>query len=110
MAKKEFPLFDGQLIIVVDEKFEPYEKDVPEGWLYNFGLRLKENKGRRELKGRVPKYQILVADEPDKNLFYLDYSTGEVSMLEDEYSLIWSDGQRFRVGTIDIGDPPIAWD
>ena len=64
MAKNEVSVSDGKITVIVQDKYEVYEKPLPAGadsdvnWLGNFGI--SEKKTGKKLNGKVPKYEIQI--------------------------------------------------
>jgi hypothetical protein len=111
MAKKEVSILDGKIDVVVDDKYDVYEKDVPEGldshidWLGNFGI--SEVKTGKKLKGKVPKYEISTPDREGKKLFFYDGSA--VHEVPGQGTKV-KKNKTYRKGELDLGDPPLGWD
>lgn len=109
MAKKEVSLFDGKLIVIVQDKYDVYKKDLPANidtsinWLGNFGI----SENDKKLNGKVPKYEIQTPDETGKKLYYW---TGSAKKEVPAQKTITKKNKKFRVGELDLGDPPIGMD
>jgi len=111
MAKEEYSLFDGQIIVTVRDIFEVYEKPLPDGldpsveWIGNFGIQEKET--RRQFRDRVPhKYEIELPDVEGKELFFWNNNrknrfSGQTTRMRGN--------RRFRKVELDLGDPPVGW-
>lgn len=111
MAKKEVSICDGKIIVIVQNKYDVYEKPLPEGidpdvnWLGNFGI--SEKKTGKKLNGKVPKYEIQIPNVEGKNLVYWADSKKKVVPGQ---KTITKKNKKFRVGELDLGDPPIGLD
>ena len=111
MAKNEVSVSDGKIIVIVQDKYEVYEKPLPEGidsdinWLGNFGI--SEKKTGKKLNGKVPKYEIQTPDVAGKKLFYWN---GSEKKEVPGQKTITKKNKKFRVGELDLGDPPIGLD
>jgi hypothetical protein len=111
MAKREIPVCDGKIIVIVQDKYEAYDKPLPSGidpainWLGNFGLSEKDS--GKKIKGKVPKYQIQTPDMVGKKLyFWSESSKKEVP----GQKTVKKEKKNYRMGELDLGDPPIGWD
>jgi hypothetical protein len=111
MAKKEVSICDGKLIVVVQDKYDVYEKPLPSGidpeinWLGNFGI--SERDTGKKLKGKVPKYEVQTPDVEGKNLYF--WSGAKKNVLPEQ-KIIKKKNKKYRMGELDLGDPPIGWD
>lgn len=111
MAKKEVSVAGGKITVIVQDKFDVYNKDVPEDadssvdWLGNFGI--MDAKTRKKLNGSVPKYQIEIPDEEGKTLVFWN---GSQKKTVPGQKTVTKNHKKFRVGELDLGDPPLGWD
>jgi hypothetical protein len=111
MAKKEVNIFDGKVIVVVNHKYDVYEKPLPAGidtginWLGSFGISEKET--GRKYKGKVPKYEIQTPDMEGKRLLF--WSDGKAKEVPGQ-KIITKKKLKYRMGELDLGDPPVGWD
>ena len=111
MAKKEVTLFNGQLIVVVQDMYDVYEKSLPDGidsdvnWLGNFGI--KEKKSGKKLDGKVPKYQIQVPNIEGKKLYF--WANSKKNLVPTQKT-VTKKNKKFRQGELDLGDPPVGWE
>jgi hypothetical protein len=111
MAKKQVPVCEDKIIVVVDEKFNVYPKPVPEDvdpsytWLGNFGI--SEAKTGKKLNGKIPKYQVLTEDREDKTLYF--WSDGKAHPVSNQKK-VDKNKKKYRSGELDLGDPCIGWD
>jgi len=111
MAKKDWVILDGAVIVNIDDKFDVYEKPLPEGidpninWLGNFGI--SENKTGKKINGKVPKYEIQIPDREAKKLFF--WSDGKAKEIPSQKSLV-KKKMKYRMGELELGDPPVGWE
>ena len=111
MAKKEVSVANGKITVIVQDKYDVYEKPLPAGldsnvnWLGNFGI--SEKKTGKKLNGKVPKYEIQTPDVAGKKLYY--WSGTEKKEVPGQKTITKKD-KKFRVGELDLGDPPIGID
>ena len=111
MAKKEIPVCDGKIIVIVQDKYAAYDKPLPPGidsainWLGNFGI--KEKDSGKKLNGKVPKYEIQTPDIDGKTLYFWSDSKKEKVPSQ---KTVKKAGKKYRLGELDLGDPPIGWD
>jgi hypothetical protein len=111
MAKHEVPVADGKITVIVQDKYDVYEKPLPEGldtnvnWLGNFGI--SEKATGKKFDGKVPKYEIEVLDEAGKKLYYW---TGTEKKEVPGQQIITKKNKKFRKGELDLGDPAVGWD
>ena len=111
MAKKEFSVASGKITVIVQDKYEVYDKDLPSGldpainWLGNFGI--QEKKTKKKLDGKVEKYEIQIPEVAGKKLYYW---TGKEKKEVPNQKTITKMSKKFRVGELDLGDPPIGLD
>jgi hypothetical protein len=111
MAKKEWEIFNGALVIVIGDKFEVYEKDLPSeidtnvNWLGNFGISEKET-GKKHA-GKVSKYEIQTPDKENKKLYF--WSEGKSNEIPNQTTKI-KNKKKYRTGELDLGDPPVGWE
>ncbi len=111
MAKKDFTIFGGALVVTVNDKYSVYEKPIPEdidteiNWLGSFGISEK-NTGKK-INGKVPKYEIQTPDREGKKLFF--WSDGKAKEIPSQKSHV-KKKMKFRTGELDLGDPPVGWE
>jgi hypothetical protein len=111
MAKKEVSIAGGKITVIVQDKYDVYEKDVPSNadpdinWLGNFGI--SEKASNKKLDGKVPKYEIHISDEDGKKLVYW---SGSQKIEVPGQQTITKKGKKFRKGELDLGDPAVGWD
>ena len=111
MAKTEVSIAGGKITVIVQDKYEVYEKPLPEGidsninWLGNFGI--SEKATGKKLNGKVPKYEIQILDVAGKKLYYWN---GTEKKEVPNQKIITKKGKKFRFGELDLGDPPIGLD
>ena len=109
MAKKEVSVAGGKITVIVQDKYDVYEKALPAGldsdvnWLGNFGI--SEKATGKKLNGKVPKYEIQTEDVEGKNLVYW---TGSQKKEVPGQKTITKKNKKFRKGELDLGDPPIG--
>jgi len=111
MAKKEFSICNDKIIVTVQDKYEVYEKPLPEGldpsveWIGNFGIREKAT--RKKFKNKVPKkYAIELPEVEGKELYFWDKNkknkfAGQTTRTKGN--------KKFRKVELDLGDPPVGW-
>jgi len=110
MAKKKVSICDGKIIVVVKDNFDVYEKPLPEGldpdinWIGNFGI--SEAGNGKKLKGKVPKYEVIVLDMPGKTLYYWDGSKKKKFPDQRTTRRLF---KKYRKAELDLGDPPVEW-
>ncbi|MBC8504235.1 MAG: hypothetical protein ISR58_08230 [Anaerolineales bacterium] len=111
MAKKEYSIANGQIIVIVQDKYEVYEKPLPDGldpsinWIGNFGI--KENETGTKIKGKVPnKYEVEVPDVEGKELYFWD--KGKKNKFAGQATKT-KGNKKFRTADLDLGDPPVGW-
>jgi hypothetical protein len=111
MAKKEVSIAGGKITVIVQDKYDVYEKPLPAGldtnvnWLGNFGI--SEKATGKKLDGKVPKYEIQTPDVDGKKLYY--WSGSQKKEVPGQQT-ITNKGKKFRKGELDLGDPAIGWD
>ena len=111
MAKKDFTIFSGALVVSVNDKYTVYEKPLPKdidtkiNWLGSFGI--SENKTGKKIKGKVPKYEIQIPDREGKKLFF--WSDGKAKEIPSQKSLV-KQKMKYRMGELDLEDPPVGWE
>ena len=111
MAKTEVSIAGGKITVIVQDKYDVYEKPLPAGidsninWLGNFGI--SEKQSGKKLNGKVPKYEIQTPDVAGKKLVYW---TGSEKKEVPGQKTITKKDKKFRVGELDLGDPPIGMD
>jgi hypothetical protein len=111
MAKREVSVADGKITVIVQNKYDVYEKPLPEGldpdvnWLGNFGI--QEHKSKMKLNGKVPKYEIQIPEVAEKKLYYW---TGSEKKEVPGQKIKTEKNKKFRMGELDLGDPAIGWD
>jgi hypothetical protein len=111
MAKNEVSVAGGKITVIVQDKYDVYDKPLPAGldtnvnWLGNFGI--SEKKTGKKLNGKVPKYEIQIPDVAGKKLYY--WSGTEKKEVPGQKTITKKD-KKFRVGELDLGDPPIGID
>lgn len=111
MAKKEISVCNGKIIVIVQDKYEAYDKPLPSGidpninWLGNFGI--KEKDSGKKLDGKVPKYEIQTPDIDGKKLFF--WSESKKNEVPGQKT-VKKGNKKYRLGELDLGDPPIGWD
>lgn len=111
MAKKEVLIFDGAVVVVVNDKFDVYEKPLPSGidskinWLGSFGISEKDT--GKKINGKVPKYEIQTPDREEKKLYF--WSDGKAKEVPGQKT-IEKKKIKYRKGELDLGDPPLGWD
>ncbi|MFC1996110.1 hypothetical protein ACFLXI_00705 [Chloroflexota bacterium] len=111
MAKKEVSIFGGAVVVVVDEKYNVYEKSLPSGidsqinWLGSFGI--SEVASGKKITGKVLKYRIETPDKPGKKFYF--WSDGKAKEVPGQKT-VEKKNKKFRTGELDMGDPPIGWD
>ncbi len=110
MAKKEVSICGGKIVVIVQKKFDVYEKPLPSGldpdvnWLGNFGI--SEVDTGKKLKGKVPKYEVEVPDVEGKKLYFWDKNKKKEFRGQ---KTVTKKGKKFRRGELDLGDPPVGW-
>ncbi len=111
MAKKEFSISDGKIVVIVQDKYEVYEKPLPEGldpsveWLGNFGI--KEKDSGKKFKEKVPnKYEVEVPDVEGKELYFWD--NGKKNKFAGQTTKT-KGNKKYRTAELDLGDPPVGW-
>ncbi|MEN8242709.1 MAG: hypothetical protein ABFS17_12355 [Chloroflexota bacterium] len=113
MAKIEFPLYGGNLIVIVQDKYDVYPKPLPSNcdpninWVGNFGL--SDKKTGKKLNGKVPKYRIETPNQDGKNLYYWSDLKGKALCVPGQ-NTIKKNQMKFRIGILDQGDPAVGWD
>ena len=111
MAKKEVTIAGGKITVIVQDKYDVYEKALPAelnsdvDWLGNFGI--SEKATGKKLDGKVPKYEIQTPDVDGKKLVYW---SGSQKKEVPGQKIITKKNKNFRFGELDLGDPPIGWD
>lgn len=111
MAKKQVPVCDNKIIVVVDDVFDVYPKPVPPdvdpgyAWLGNFGI--TEAESGKKLNGKVPKYRVMVEDQEGKILYF--WSDGSARPVPRQKK-VEKNKKKYRSGELDLGDPCIGWD
>ena len=113
MLSKRISIYGGELIVVVENEYCVYEKEVPLearkftkikiDWVGNFGL--TDTNTYKPLNGYVDPYKILVR-ERDGILYYWDGANAVQVPLQRTEPL---NGVEYRSGVLDLGDPAIGW-
>lgn len=110
MAKKEVLIQPGDIIVILDDKYDATPKDIPDDalketgytWLGNF----KITEDGEKPKGKGPKYQVMVEDQDEKILYYWD---GRNPHPVPNQKKVEKDKKKFRIGDLDLADPPVGW-